>query len=778
MISQNNNGLFYVAFTFKNRETYVSKIRYFCETGFEVDEAFIGQPDRLIGTLRNLQGLGYDAESVIPSKRTGTITLDNTRGSAGVYNRFADYLVEEEIIQQPVTVYSVKRSLKVEALSPEIEFEGVVDSFDVSNDRNTISIKVGTKTIAPEVPQTQLTDESWPGMPDRGVGAYLPVVFGTAEIPAYRFDPDGTVNPRYAYATSVSNTYPTGGVQSYYAKNSKGKYVEIEGATTTTTMLFGRSIGTVKASTSLHSPVLGERAESFVATSGRILTWGTIHLMYTSNASLRRKAAPEGSVEIRIFDTDASGAPRDVIGRATFSLSEFTGYGNHEFSYVFDKPVVLAEGEKYFIAPKINLRPGTSDDGDPYYADETYTVSFTQDTTQSGGRPIGDYYRPFSFISNGAQSLQPFDDNWIEDTGSIEPLNYELYGLRIEDFPSSISNFGFFRISQATVSGKTVPDIGVLDFIVNIEGLRDSAFGALTGVGNNALDGVREAAQFFFRDNPSDLDTTSFSPENYGINGASRGRRNVNQILQEILKQTASKLVPTKNGKLRLYSYPASQDVIHTISEDDCKLISWEAQDSKYIVNSVEFVYNEKAIPLELEDIQTGLPRNYSKSLVWEYAGGASNQETIDAWTKKSYTLYGRKKLTDSFTVLNWIKAVSGAQRLAEYYLNVFPYPSWIFRIELPYFEKSYKSIDLMDILRISHVDLPNTSGTSPDGLTKLPTSSGETVEALTGQHAWRRARSYKMRILKREVNYNVADTTAPTLSLKLKVLSNPQEIY
>lgn len=763
MISQNNNGLFYVAFTFKNREDYTTKVRYFCETGFEDEEAFLGQPDRFIGTLRNLQGLGYDAESIIPSRRTGTIVLDNTRGSAGVYNRFADYLVEEEIIEQTVTVYSVRRSLEIETLIPEVEFQGVVDSFDVSNDRNMINIKVGTRIIEAEVTQTQLTDENFPGMPDRGVGAYLPVVFGDAQVPTYRFDPDGTASPRYAYATSIVNTYPTGGVETYYAKNSKGKYVEIEGAASTTTALYGRTFGTVKTNTALHSPVVGERAESFIATNGAILTRGTLYLMYSNNAVFPRETNPLGSVEVRIFDTDSAGAPRDVIGRATFSLADQTGYGNHIFSYVFDKPVVVAKGEKYFIAPKINLRPGTDNDGDPYYADETYTVCFTQDTTQSSGRPIGNYYRPFSFVDSGT-SLQPFDDTWIEDTATIEELNYQLFGVTLTDTSSSTSGFGFFQLTQATPTGLTAPDLGVLDFIVDITGLRDDSIGTLTGVANNALNGSLEATRFILRDAVSQIDYTSLSPLNYQIGGATRGRRNNRQILEEVLKQTAAKLVPSRNGKLRFYSYGTTQSTIKTITEDDCKLISWESKDSRYVINNVELVYDERAIPLELQDIQTGLPRNYAKSLRWEYAGSASNQSTINTWTEDSFNLYKTKRLSDSFTVLNWIKQAVDAERMAEYYLTVFSIVPWMFNIELPYFERDYQELDAWDIVTISHIDLPNTEGTSPQGLAI--------------QHAWRKARSYEMRIVKREVNYNVGGGDAPTLSLKLKVLNNPQEIY
>lgn len=105
-------------------------------------------------------------------------------------------------------------------------------------------------------------------------------------------------------------------------------------------------------------------------------------------------------------------------------------------------------------------------------------------------------------------------------------------------------------------------------------------------------------------------------------------------------------------------------------------------------------------------------------------------------------------------------------EKVAEFLATTYALPHTFVTIELPFFD--YTSLDMMDVITVTHPDLPAYFGTTSNA--KLPTYNN-TETPISQGHYWKRAQSYRMQIEAKEMAFNIDGY--PTLRLTCRVLDN-----
>lgn len=874
MVAPNLEHFFYVKLTFKLRTPpYTETTRYFSTTHYEAAEAWATQTDRLVGTLRGISGIGIFARGPLPSTNQGQVTIVNTRGTTGRYLRFTDYLEKEEVIEQAIEVHSFSKpidSAGVFATGNTKIFVGLVKSVNVSNNSNTISLDIRSKTVERDILQKRILPDDFDEAPSRSRNKYLPLVFGQAEVTAL---PLLSTNSGRSWVFGLASTIGTthtpdtasGGSWEFKLKNHLNDYTTVITAATTTTTVIDEDSGAGSgAPTSANIQTwLGDSYAVQLDTSSttNYAIWGGYMYFYDGVAG-----AIDGFLNFSILSSDGGAQPLSTIARAKVDKANYTWNNNlsqDQISFTFDKPVPLDPNQTYFLAWNENNTSGGGTEHSPvqYSASTTQTFWVEQD--------------------NGAWGLA---NTAIE--GNPADIRFALYGLTFEEYTSGhASNYAGVEVDQGAAGlGQTLIDLSTINLIVNMSGLRDDSSGTLTGTVNKTLNTALDAARLIISQGYDNIDDTTFSPETVleddyprNIDGVTRGREYSDKILSDILTESSCQLVPDSSGNVRFWAYGSKQSEQSLIREDDCQLVDWLVQDATSVINEVEFLYDKLATPLPLEyiadtdfdfnprglidamgdlydhnpsGISSGIPapnnsltsplvppkvqfpeeipppiiisvggaappnpgnntpsvlaatgggnqvyggvppqiniaphffkvpppRRYNKSISWMNGGSATRQDEIDSWTADSFTLYQTKRLRDDVTKLDWIREQEAAEFLAEYYLTVFRHPGWIFRIAVPFFERDYNSLELLEIVNIEHSDNPSETGSSwPEG--RFPVDAGVENTRVTNGLVWRMAKKYRSRIIGKAVGFNIASPKEAKLIFTLKIINNQYEV-
>lgn len=139
---------------------------------------------------------------------------------------------------------------------------------------------------------------------------------------------------------------------------------------------------------------------------------------------------------------------------------------------------------------------------------------------------------------------------------------------------------------------------------------------------------------------------------------------------------------------------------------------------------------------------------------------------------------FGTRPNNNGWTTLSWVDDDATAEFYAQYLIQSYSQPKTIVELELPFFESDFRTIQCMDVIELSHPDMPATFGTTPDSLTPLPVYSGSVVETANFGFPFRQAQSYRLQVYSRQVIFNIGSNKAPVLRIACKVLNNPYEIY
>lgn len=716
---------------------------------------------KVTGIISNISSIGRRAGNPIPSGNTVSITLNDTRDSYGRNKRFRDNLEKGEIIDQDVTIYSYKKPIGAVGVIADfkLEFTGRVTGVSISPQGNALTIEAQSKGISQEVLQTIIDPNGaseFANSVESVRGRPLPIIFGRSEALCYPLDEQSPITADYGFATTFGTTHQIQALNKYLSQaTGKTKYVEIENPGSGHILDLGNPLG--GGSIGSSGPDFDdtqEHAVSFTTGTKGVLVEAVRVYSYVDTGWVSSNFG-DTTCQVNIYENGLGSGPGRKLA------SGYEDRGNPILRGSTTPPSAPGSFiDTVVLQNFITLEPLT-----------TYWISFRNAGWAGTLWYLGHISGGDSVTYWHKRSISG-EPSWFEDSSDDEPC-YEFYGPEFSATLGSANNLA--TITVEGYSGVASANIAQLKLAVEVDGLEDDNSGTITGTVNKLLDNSAEAAACLLSQISETYDITTFDCAEFMdttypriIAGVSNGRQSVADIISQILYETKCTSYNDASGKLVFFPYGYVQADRQRISEADCRLIDWKILGPSTIVTHTDFVYGRSVSPLENEEIQANKPRNYLKTLEQQNADGGDPA----SWTEESFNLFGTKRVSDLVSVLDWIQDDATASFLSEFYLTVYSRPTELVTIEIPYFEKDYNTIEIMDVIEIEHVDNPNDSGTSPDGFTKYPVYNGVAHEEIVSSFPWRMAKKYPMRVLSRTVRDNF------TLELQLKVLNNPKEIY
>jgi hypothetical protein len=220
-------------------------------------------------------------------------------------------------------------------------------------------------------------------------------------------------------------------------------------------------------------------------------------------------------------------------------------------------------------------------------------------------------------------------------------------------------------------------------------------------------------------------------------------------------------LYNNSNGKLGLWGWGIESTPSFTIDSESSRILRIEHLGVDSIINRLTLYYDRT---LRNVSVTTGSAegqfRDFAKTLDWY--NGLSYLTT--ALTSKSESLYGKRVLNDA--AYPWLGDSASAENVARAILSTYALPQKYILVDVPY--DLYSSIDMLDVGYIVSPNLPAQFGTSMNA--KLPTYNKTEVDIYQGGYS-KRAKSYRVQVEGREINWNINEY--PTLTLTCRWLDN-----
>lgn len=798
-------------FVVKNQKLFIAKIsskskitgeatadRYVCNRSFFLSEL---TPDETLtpvyGILREIDGLGQSMGEVMADNKYGSVQLDVTRGTLSYDTRFYDLFEKETILHQDIILYSVEKQEGVvdDISNWEIEFTGEITGIDIDSQGKLMTLSIKSKGASLESPNFQITKEDFPDASDEASGRFLPLVFGKTIVPFYDIgeaEVSGELLQRFALVTSFAQKFYPGEFDTesspdrflvYYNKNNE--YVKIgipfntaptlpsvERNVTSFSITLGCSFTDESRNTDTYAWKVPELTYLYDE-DGLLLTHLKINFVgYGTPVTLNG-----GKIKCEVYsskiDTDPAyitkgNEPEDLLGSSTVDATlyetQMEASGVFSIVFVFKEPILL-KMPKEFPDP----------DGFLIY------VAITQTDQNIPGDPInGNYQFSVDGISGGSTDIYWINpqaiESWIEETPKHRCYfgAFVVLGTEVFDAFTDVADTTTFSWLGITQYNSTLPNdrsgITNLKLLGDLPGYTDDASGTITGTPGEPIiraDHIIKMLYYLSNGNSlTGLDLTTFDPGSYAPNmsGATEGRQTYRDIMISILENAACKLVPRRStNMLALWAYGARQEVAEVMTESDCRLESIEIIGEEGIVNRLRVSYGKSAIPLNIANQQQD-QKNYGK--------------TLQAEDALSISLYGVRDLGDEFVYLDWVNDDATADRWADYKLVRYAKERMIVTFSVPFWKNNYRKRELMDIVQLSHIDNPSYFGSASSSREPVLTTDGDEIgDDFSIGNLWRRAKSYKMRVLSRLPQYSIR-SGEPVITFRALILDNPDEIY
>lgn len=728
------------------------------------DELYPGQLEILPGLI-DINGFALEVGEPLPVKNGGTFTIDCTRGVFNRDGRASDYIKDNFWINSRVTINSWKgypTTFSSTSGDVRIEFVGTVKDLQYNPQTNQLKVTVEPLPISTRFEQEKIDLQLFPNATEN-FGKYLPICFGQPIVPAYVIYSD-TYTGAYAYA-SYPDTFTNANYEEVYTPNFLREYVPItdEGLANPK---FGNTSGTTTGRTlrapyndGATPPASRSFRQRFTATKNYLGQRISIALKNVTGAPVtynmiftcrifRKIKTEQGDVEFQLLAT----------GSEEFDGITVANNGNSTATILFDTPVPFEIGKRYFLEFAIA-------------GNENQTVDY-----------LIDLIRLNQTGSNLYRRLGTAAD--FDRVAKDQAFNWEITGYLIDNLHTA--NTSKIDIApNAIPSGTEESTWDRLEIVIKAGGLQDDSSGTITGTANSLINDPYEITRFMLRDQLSFLDTTTFDAANIirtkyprSVTGYTKGRQSNEQILAEILKETACKLVPRNDGlstkAWALYPYGYQSNTIRYLSEQEVKIVNFRMFGKESVVNKIDLAYGESAIPQSTSNLQAGQPQRFTKFKSLDNDSGGN----WTTWTAESFARFGDRPNNNGWTQLEYIADDKSAEFFAQYLLQAYARPKVIVELELPFFDNDNRSIQCMDIIELSHPDMPAEFGTLPDSLTPMPVYNGAVVETANFGFGLRMAQSYKLQVIGRQVIFNIAGNGAAALRLDCRLLWNPYEIY
>lgn len=760
------------------------------EDGSTVDVSFTNR--EILGTatswplLRRIDTLGAKMGLYLPEASRSSFVLDNSPNSFGSERRFSDLLDRYTIIEQPAIIYVAQLPLGKETIVDgdftEI-WRSVVTEWAIQNDQLKINM---ARAIIPTRLATKVVDKiSFPDAPADSLGKQLPIIFSSSgefiEVEGVKTTgviDDGTLNSiEIAYATQFRNQYRVGNSK-VMLENSRKEWQEVTFVADATVPLL--SFPPIAGSFKTAWGAVKEYGYGLLAgqnvTGGEVLIGADWYLASTTFGV----GVPSGTYTYtcKIYDSN-NGYPGELLASDTLSngssrivYDSTVGAGTvsvFKFEFNFNKPVMVpalsdAANNALFITIS------RSDSADLF--------SLVQEG--SGGGSLSAYEK-YRLLDTTAGT----DQNFIKGIYTSNREHFKIYALAkdvgITSYLSGMQN-GLSHASFSIVmrDQNNLPDLTKLRVIVKSEGLKDNTIGSITGTPVAFLENPLYQIRLLMMDyddlawwhevtfNASKFSSTyaaafgSSSRWNIKTSGASQGRTRVRDIIEDICRNGACRVVPYVSGNANVVGLYAEGTNIPTsfiIDDEQAKLISYEIGGVDTIINKFQMVFN-RTIRSNTESLlaQGGL-NNYQSTV-------DSSADSLDipyADINSSISNWG-ERLLDSVS-FSWITLTQTAKSVEALILRKWNKPQRIITLEVPY--SKYSTIELMQTGIVKMTGLPDYYGTSLDARTVTAGTGTDPTDLIKG-HYWKRYKSYRVQVEGNDIVFSATEPIKRVLTLNV----------
>lgn len=720
-----------------------------------IDDTNVG---RYVPIVKSIGALGSRMGSLFPESTSATITLDDSPGSYGYERRFSDLLDRQTPIQQTIKIYLAQTELDDLNVTADfvLAWQGVVvnATMDRGSGSDELSLRVSSVPIPVREITKQVSTEDWGPVynpPTSAFGQYLPLILGSnVEVAPVKLSSTGATTANFVYGTTLGTTFPLAGVQSYWAKNHENKYVQIQSAGTTSTVVMGNDYVE-----DTNGGVLSNTVEDlFPIASGNSVGYAITSL----EVDIQGIFVGTNKFTASIWDAD------DVIGSqrkkiATASITETTSSGgNQTFTFEFPDPVILEGSHTYYLG---------------LTAEQASAVYLRY---QAAGPTSTIYYR-----TNADGENSP----WITSAYNKTHV-FRLYGAVLTDNYSgsgtvnSVTGLGHAYVA-ATQSGSA--DLSKLDLILKVNGLKDDGSGTCTGSASSLIESPVHAIKLLDKAwngsiwTGGTFDFSVFSAEQTAattttnkwyrkIAGATNGRGLVSDIMGEIAKNGAIRIGMRNGGStpLVLWAWGSTGTTVAIISDEDATIRGIQIGGTDTIINRALFVYYKSLLYFDpVRSATNDSLKNYVGTQNWYNGLNAY----VTALANTSETIYGARPLVS--VGYEFIQDSNTASVIADYLLRTYEHPHVFVDFEVPYFK--YSTIDMLQVVSLIHPDLPAYFGTSSNAT--LPFYSGSAVDINEGNY-WKRAKPYRAQIEGREIFFD--RDNIPKIRFTARLLINPND--
>ena len=307
-----------------------------------------------LAILKDIGNVGSTMGEFLPRGISGDIILDNSPNSLGYERRMSDIFDRYTPVDQLVQIYGVEQT---DGGGPTYTLlhSCRCATWTLENNSYTLRIVTDSRTIAKRTVTKVIDSVNFPNAPSKNLGKHLPVVFGAdVEVKPLLIAAAGDLSPEFAYATTLSDDFPVGGVQTYYALDAGNEYGAVLSAASTSTRYFG----TTTTNTSLGLPDGQSFAQSLngyvQGTTSYVITGGIIRFLGWNNGA----AVTDGVITLKILAAGfpngiASDLPGTAIAQSIIQVSDhaadFKGVAEFNVEFTFDRPTPITNAEPYWL---------------------------------------------------------------------------------------------------------------------------------------------------------------------------------------------------------------------------------------------------------------------------------------------------------------------------------------------------------------------------------------------------------------------------------------------
>lgn len=730
--------------------------------------------------LKEVSDVGYIMDTYKPNTTSITITLDNSPNSLGFQRRASDLLQRYTMIDQAITLnfyaldLTAEGTVEGDAVEPATTiFTGKVR--EVNAQVSDLGGRLLIQCNALNLPTRRFgfeIDRAITTIPSESVGKTVPLVLGSSvEVAPIRLGSDGDPDVTYIWGTTLWSTFVNDGIQDYYARSRDDKMYKVTNAVSITTDLLNHTGATSSTLVAVEANEYAARINYTDLTDNYIVT----KVYMTFVGSLGNVGIVAGTTHFAIYDRKpARNRPRaQPIAQGSFDNTTYTANweATAEFTAdaMLDEPVFLSGTKGYFIS--LSFR----DLG----AMVARVPMFTSTTS------LGMKWR----TTQHAWGLLP--------TFTDRAPKFKFRGLNLASANTTPSNSAYYDglgystftvLSPAASSGQEKPDSSKIEWILEVNGIKDDGGGTLTGSAGKVL--VQPDEIFKLLDYKWDgFGTTTWSDENkidvttfsatyaaaYGasaaykrdIGGASRGLGLYGDLLESVCRNSASRFGTGINGKLALWAWGTRVNPAFYIPPDYLNAISFKVRGADTVVNRARIQYNRDYLVLAVRYLsQNRTVINYRSeynSQTVEMITHGRDATTFGKITKDSESLFGIRYLADD--KYEMVQDSTTAVNLATYLLARHQFPEIIATFDLPL--EPYLTMKLLDIINFKSAEFPAHYGTAAEQ--KPATLDGVVIYPGDGEPPVR-AETYRGQV--EGMTIQNVESSAPILRVDVRIVS------